>query len=190
MPTGSELPWTASSELPWWIHHVYNVQQFPSTRACSWTASSHRNTHFSASPNGFLRGNFLCGSFRLCACQTSTVHVCSRNIPGTSVWLPHVSQALLYIPSLSPIWPRSLATSCRLLYRMKLADGSSRYPPHTHFVGDDAWFHLSGYVNSQNKKQWCAENLIWIFEMPFRDMKLVYDVLWVQLELLNHFLRP
>jgi len=42
---------------------------------------------------GMSHGNLLYESFRPCACQTSTVHVCSRNIPATAVWLPRVSEA-------------------------------------------------------------------------------------------------
>jgi hypothetical protein len=37
---------------------------------------------------------------------------------------------------------------------------------------DDAWFHLSGYVNSQNNPYWSAENPHSIHEVPLHDVKI------------------
>jgi hypothetical protein len=40
------------------------------------------------------------------------------------------------------------------------------------FFSDEAWFHLNGYVNSQNCRFWCAENPHLIEESPLHSQKL------------------
>lgn len=40
------------------------------------------------------------------------------------------------------------------------------------FFTDEAWFHLSGYVNDQNNKYWSSINLIHTFEVPFHNHKI------------------
>jgi hypothetical protein len=40
------------------------------------------------------------------------------------------------------------------------------------FYTDEAWFHLSGYVNSQNNRYWSAENPHSIHEVPLHDVKI------------------
>jgi hypothetical protein len=37
---------------------------------------------------------------------------------------------------------------------------------------DEAWFHLSGYVNSQNTRVWAAENLHVYHEAPLHPLKV------------------
>jgi hypothetical protein len=40
------------------------------------------------------------------------------------------------------------------------------------FFTDEAWFHLSGYVNSQNSRVWSATTPHEIKDTPFRDLKV------------------
>ena len=40
------------------------------------------------------------------------------------------------------------------------------------FFSDEAWFLLSGYVNSQNSRVWSAENPHTILESPLHDVKV------------------
>jgi hypothetical protein len=40
------------------------------------------------------------------------------------------------------------------------------------FFADEAWFHLSGYVNSQNDQLWSSENLHSYHESPLHAMKI------------------
>jgi hypothetical protein len=37
---------------------------------------------------------------------------------------------------------------------------------------DEAWFHFSGYVNSQNNRYWSGENPTLIHEVPLHDVKV------------------
>jgi hypothetical protein len=37
---------------------------------------------------------------------------------------------------------------------------------------DEAWFHLSGYVNSQNSRIWSAENPHAFYERPLQLLKV------------------
>jgi hypothetical protein len=37
---------------------------------------------------------------------------------------------------------------------------------------DEAWFHLSGYVNSQNSRFWSSENPHWFHEVPLHSQKI------------------
>ena len=39
-------------------------------------------------------------------------------------------------------------------------------------MSDKAWFHLSGYLNSQNSRYWSAHNPRQIFEVPQHDRKI------------------
>ena len=39
-------------------------------------------------------------------------------------------------------------------------------------VTDEAWFHLSGYVNSQNSRHWAIENPHVIHESPLHPVKI------------------
>jgi hypothetical protein len=40
------------------------------------------------------------------------------------------------------------------------------------FYTDEAWCHLSGYVNSQNNRYWSAENQHSVHKVPFHDVKI------------------
>jgi hypothetical protein len=40
------------------------------------------------------------------------------------------------------------------------------------FMTDEAWFHLSGYVNSQNSRYWATENPNELHEQPLHDQKI------------------
>lgn len=44
--------------------------------------------------------------------------------------------------------------------------------PLLYFMSDEAWFHLSGYVNSQNTRHWSCENPHIIYEAPLHDQKI------------------
>ena len=44
--------------------------------------------------------------------------------------------------------------------------------PLLYFMWDEAWFHLSGYVNSQNTRHWSSENPHVIHETPLHDLKI------------------
>jgi hypothetical protein len=39
------------------------------------------------------------------------------------------------------------------------------------FFTDEAWFHLSGYVNTKNTRLWSSENPCAVHEKPFHDQK-------------------
>jgi hypothetical protein len=45
--------------------------------------------------------------------------------------------------------------------------------PDLAFYTDEAWFHLSGFVNSQNNRYWSAENLHSVHEVPLYGVKIV-----------------
>ena len=47
-----------------------------------------------------------------------------------------------------------------------------RLDPLLYFMSDEAWFHLSGYVNSQNTRYWSFENPHLIHETPLHDLKI------------------
>ena len=55
---------------------------------------------------------------------------------------------------------------CRWLLSM-VEEG--RLDPLLYFMSDEAWFHLSGYVNSQNMRYWSSENPHVIHETPLHD---------------------
>jgi hypothetical protein len=42
----------------------------------------------------------------------------------------------------------------------------------TIFMTDEAWFHLSGYVNSENSRYWATENPHELHEQPLHDRKI------------------
>jgi hypothetical protein len=44
--------------------------------------------------------------------------------------------------------------------------------PFQYIMSDEAWFHLSGHVNSQNTRYWSAENPHLVQEQPLRDQKI------------------
>ena len=47
-----------------------------------------------------------------------------------------------------------------------------RLDPLLYFISDEAWFHLSRYVNSQNTHYWSSENPHVIHETPLHDLKI------------------
>lgn len=58
---------------------------------------------------------------------------------------------------------------CRWLLDM-VADG--HLDPLMFIMSDEAWFHLSGYVNSQNSRYWATQNPNLLFEQPLHDQKI------------------
>jgi hypothetical protein len=44
--------------------------------------------------------------------------------------------------------------------------------PRYVFFPDEAWFHLSGYVNSQNSFFWSSENAHLFHEVPLHSQKI------------------
>jgi hypothetical protein len=40
------------------------------------------------------------------------------------------------------------------------------------FFSDESWFHLSGYVNSQNMRMWSGENPHYYIEVPLHSQKI------------------
>ena len=44
--------------------------------------------------------------------------------------------------------------------------------PLLYLISDEAWFRLSGYVNSQNTRYWSSENPHVIHETPLQDLKI------------------
>lgn len=40
------------------------------------------------------------------------------------------------------------------------------------FFSDEAWFHLSGFINSQNYRTWSTENPRNIIEVPLHPLKI------------------
>ena len=58
---------------------------------------------------------------------------------------------------------------CRWLLSMVEEE---RLNPLLYFISDEAWFHLSGYMNSQNTRYWSSENPHVIHETPLHDLKI------------------
>ena len=44
--------------------------------------------------------------------------------------------------------------------------------PLLYFMSDEAWFYLSGYVNSQNTRYWSSKNPHVIHKTPLHDLKI------------------
>jgi hypothetical protein len=44
--------------------------------------------------------------------------------------------------------------------------------PLLYFMSDEAWFHLSGHVNSQNTTYWSVDNPNTIHQQPLHDQKI------------------
>lgn len=44
--------------------------------------------------------------------------------------------------------------------------------PHLIFFSDEAWFHLHGYVSSQNNRYWSTEKPDFVHEVPLHDQKI------------------
>ena len=47
-----------------------------------------------------------------------------------------------------------------------------RLDPQLYFMSDEAWFHLSEYVSSQNTRYWSSENPHVIHKTPSHDLKI------------------
>ena len=41
-----------------------------------------------------------------------------------------------------------------------------------YFITDEAWFHISSYINSQNTHYWSTDNSRERFEVPLHDAKI------------------
>lgn len=65
-------------------------------------------------------------------------------------------------------WPARV-NFCREMLR-SVHDGN--VDPSLLFMSDEAWFHLSGYVNSQNTRYWDTENPNLVHEVPLHDAKV------------------
>jgi hypothetical protein len=37
---------------------------------------------------------------------------------------------------------------------------------------DEAWFHFSGYLNSQNKRYWSADNPVLLHQVPLHSIRV------------------
>ena len=44
--------------------------------------------------------------------------------------------------------------------------------PFQYIMGDEAWFHLSGHINSQNTRYWAVENPQLVHEQPLQNQKI------------------
>jgi hypothetical protein len=44
--------------------------------------------------------------------------------------------------------------------------------PELTFFTDEAWFHLSGYINAQNNRYWSSINPKQTSEVPLHDQKI------------------
>ena len=44
--------------------------------------------------------------------------------------------------------------------------------PNLLFFSDEAWFHLTGYINSQNNRYWSTDNPHQLHEVPLHDQKV------------------
>jgi hypothetical protein len=51
---------------------------------------------------------------------------------------------------------------------------------------DEAWFHLSGYINSQNSRIWSAENPHALHENPLHLSESVFGAQCLENELGDH----
>jgi pimeloyl-CoA synthetase len=40
------------------------------------------------------------------------------------------------------------------------------------FFSDEAWFHLTGYISTQNSGYWSSTNLKQTLELPLHDQKI------------------
>ncbi|PSN34039.1 hypothetical protein C0J52_17497 [Blattella germanica] len=49
---------------------------------------------------------------------------------------------------------------------------SGMLDPLLYFMSDEAWFHLTGHVNSQNTRYWSTNNPYVIHEEPLHDSKI------------------
>lgn len=73
------------------------------------------------------------------------------------------------VQQLQPLDHEKRITYCNWFFQ-HVADGI--LDPQLLFVTDEAWFHLNGYVNSQNNRYWATENPHETFQMPLHDIKV------------------
>jgi hypothetical protein len=51
---------------------------------------------------------------------------------------------------------------------------------------DEAWFHLNGYMNSQNNRNWSSENPMLLHKVTLHDVEVVWRYGMSAVELLCH----
>ena len=61
--------------------------------------------------------------------------------------------------------------TCSVLLMDQRFSYSESWNLRRHFFTDEAWFHLSVYVNSQNTRIWAAENPHTVHEEPLHSQK-------------------
>jgi len=61
---------------------------------------------------------------------------------------------------------------CSVLFMDQRFSYSESWNFRCHFFTDEAWFHLSRYVNSQNTRIWAAENHHTMHEEPLHSQKI------------------
>jgi hypothetical protein len=44
--------------------------------------------------------------------------------------------------------------------------------PQSKFFSDEAWFHLQGYINTQNNRHWSSQNPHLFYEVPLHPVKV------------------
>jgi hypothetical protein len=44
--------------------------------------------------------------------------------------------------------------------------------PQLTFFSDEAWFHMQGYINTQNNRYWSSENSLITHEVPLHPVKV------------------
>ena len=74
------------------------------------------------------------------------------------------------VHELKPQYSEKRVLFCRWFENFILEKGENILN-HT-FFSDEAWFHLSGYMNSQNSRAWSTVNPHALFQKPLHDQKV------------------
>ena len=62
--------------------------------------------------------------------------------------------------------------TCSVLFMDQRFSYSESWNFRVTFFTDEAWFHLSRYINSQNTRIWAAENPHTVHEEPLNSQKI------------------